>query len=131
MGALSEKIASTNDTTTETIHVPEWDVTIEVRSLPLGLRNSIIQGAMKDGKTEVTKIYAGMVIASCYVPETGEKAFDGGDMAMLSGKNGKVLDRLAKLVLKLSGADEEDQQMVVDAAGKGSSSTGSFDFGSL
>lgn len=142
MSELSEKIFGIDDISRETVRVREWDnVAIEVRSIPLGQRNSIGTASRdKDGKTDTALYYPRMVIASCFVPGSEEKVFTMKDVERLQQRNAAAVDRLAKVAMKLAGITEEDEdkeaaaeraEAEVEEAGKDFSSTESSELGSL
>lgn len=60
-----------------------------------------------------------LVIACCHDPETKARAFEEKDIDMLRGKNGAVVDRLARKCFPLVGFSAEG----ATEAGKGDSST--------
>lgn len=115
--SLRDKILQAADITTEKVEVPEWGVTVEVKTMTGGERAKIMQTAAENGGVmDFTKIYPDVVIACAYDPETGERVFDYDDRPHLMAKSGLAIDRIAVVGLRLSGFTRES----VDTLGKDS-----------
>lgn len=125
MSTLKDKIFAAKDIETETVEVPEWGVTLEVRGLDGRGRSRVIKNATNadDGEIDLETLYPTLIIATTFDPETGEKVFDEEDAAGLMSKSGAIVDRLATASMRLSGLT----QAAVDEAKKDSSSTPSDD----
>ena len=107
MSKLRDKIAAIKDIKEEKLHVPEWGVTLLIRSLSGADRNKILNAALKkDGSVDLDKFYPDLIIASCYDPDTGEKVFEPADREMLLSKNGAALERIAQKAIEMSGIDD-------------------------
>jgi hypothetical protein len=118
--SLRDRILQASDITAETVEVPEWGVTVEVRTMTGAERAKIMQSAAEAGGVmDFTKIYPDVVISCTFDPESGERVFDWEDRPNLMAKSGLAIDRIAAVGLRLSGFTKEAQ----DAAGKGSSLT--------
>lgn len=125
--SLAEQILAIDDIERRAVPVPEWGVTIEMRSPDGEERAALLDSLLtiKDiatGTVEMKdlRMAAPAVIAACaYDPETGERLFEfePGTLAALAHKNGAVLDRLATIGLELCGLNEG----AVEEAKKGSS----------
>lgn len=105
--SLKDKIFSTDDITKELVKVPEWGVTVEVRSMTAAERAKMGEGAANGDKTDVAKMYALTVIATVYDPETGLPIFSDQDKEAILSKNGAVIERLATKALGASGFTEK------------------------
>lgn len=124
MSTIREKIFASDDRKSKRVHVPEWDVTLKIVEMSGAERGAFLDAATADdGTVDLRKIYAGIVIATAYDPETGAKVFEDSDFDNLNEKNGLILERLANISAELSALD----QTVADALGKDSSSTQSDD----
>lgn len=99
MSSLRETIKSVNDHKSERVEVPEWGVTIFLRSLTGRQRDQFEQDAAK-GKVDNAR--ARVVVGAAY-DEHGQPVFVPGDADWLAEKNAQVLDRLAEKVLAMSG----------------------------
>ncbi len=118
--SLKDKILSANDTTKEMVEVPEWGVTIEVRSMTGAARARIMSLSLDEsGQSDISKVYPEVIIGCCFDPETGEAVFTSDDREMLMHKNAAALDKLATVASELSGFTDK----AVDKAGKGSLKT--------
>jgi len=118
--SLRDAIKAADDGTAEEYEVPEWGVTIEVRSLTARAR-SILHGewASDNGDAERAPHDAWWQIVSktCFDPDTGELIFDDDDEDMFLGKNAQVVTDLANFCMNASGMTKEAQ----DDLGKDSS----------
>lgn len=112
-GGIRGKILAANDMTSETVEVPEWGVTVEVRSLTAKKRAALLNDAANNnGKVDLTKIYPDMVIACTFDPETGEQVFSEADRDEIGGKNGKAVERIADVAGRISGLNEAAEKAV-------------------
>lgn len=106
---LRDKILNTNDIKSELITIEEWGVELEVMALTSKKRSKIISEAMDaKGRMDYEKIYPDLVIASSYDPKTHEQVFEKSDRELLNEKNGGVLEKIAQVVLRLSGLDNQN-----------------------
>lgn len=129
MSNLRERIFSKNDRNSESLEIPEWGETVEIRSMSAKLRNGYIDLVMEQGldkESDAGKVGLAMipflpqlVLEGVYDPVTGEKVFQEGDLPQLLEKSGEVIERIAHKVIALSGLGEK----AVDEAGKPSSVT--------
>jgi hypothetical protein len=117
---LKDKIKAAEDQASEMVPVPEWDVTIEIRSMTAGERAKFMGRFVGgNGNLDFESMYPACLIATAFDPDTGELLFDDTDVVWLKEKNGAILERLAQKAMEMSGLDEK----AVDRAGKDSSST--------
>jgi hypothetical protein len=109
--SLREKIFAADDIATETVEVPEWGVTVEVRGMNGSDRSRILELAAgaDDGRMSIGSMYVETVIASTYDPETGERVFSDSDRDMLMTKSATAIDRLAQVGMRLSAMTGEAQ----------------------
>jgi len=112
---LRDQILQASDLASEKVDVPEWDVTVEVRTMTGGERARIMQiAADGGGKIDFEKVYPDVVIGCTYDPKSGERVFDWNDREALMLKSGAAIDRIAQVGLRLSGFTDE----AAKAAGK-------------
>lgn len=110
MSDLRSKILAANDIRAELVEIPEWDVTVEVRSMTAADRARIIElAAAEDGRVGVGAMYMETVLVSVYDPESGERLFSDADRDAIMGKSAAAIDRLATIGMRLSGIDAEAQ----------------------
>ena len=118
--SLRDAIKAADDGTAEEYEVPEWGVTIEVRSLTARAR-SILHSEWADDHGDAERAphdaWWQIVSKTCFDPDTGKLIFDDDDEDMFLGKNAQVVTNLANFCMKASGMTKEAQ----DDLGKGSS----------
>lgn len=115
---LRNKILEAEDITSEMVEVPQWGVTVEVRSMDARSRILMTQDVSEDGNVSMERLYPDMVIKTAHDPETGERIFDDSDRDALLAKSSAALDILATAAMRVSGMSAG----AVDAVGKDSSS---------
>ncbi len=102
-----DKIRAIQDIKSELVSIPEWDETLEVRSLNVARRNKLYSTLNRDKKPptpeEATQFEVSLVISSTYDPDTGELVFDDADRDWLVEKNSAPILRLAATIRRLSG----------------------------
>ena len=117
--SLRDQILAVDDIVKESVHVKEWNCTVEVRSMSGAERTRILDLALSDGgEMNLQMVYPEVVIASTFDPETGEQVFTPADKDALQAKNAVATDRIAQVGLRLGGFSQE----VADEVGKDSSS---------
>lgn len=122
--SLRDRILQASDTTNELVDIPEWGVTVEVRSMSGAARASIVQaGALQGQLPDMSKFTSDIVVMCTFDPETGEQVFTKDDADLVMDKNGAALEKIVTVAMRLSGFSKD----AIDAAGKGSSSTASVD----
>jgi hypothetical protein len=104
--SLRDKILNAQDIKSEVLNVPEWGVDILIKSLT-GKKRAVVMGeAMdKDGKMNFENMYADMAITSSYDPNTQQLIFESTDRNVLNEKNGGILEKIAQVVIRISGLD--------------------------
>lgn len=108
MSTLREKILNADDRKSELVEVPEWGVTVEARGLSGADRAAFLADAITDdGKVDFTRVWPNLLIAGVYDPESGEPVFEAADRDAINLKSAGVTERLAKIVQRLSGLDED------------------------
>ena len=124
--SLRDQIAKAKDITLERIAIPEWGITVGVKSLSVGEREEYQAGMMKalqsDGSIDVSAVHLGeqqrtLVAICCVDPDTEDCIFEGAEDLVLMNANAGVMERLFQSILDISGMRED----AVDEAGKDSS----------
>ena len=122
MSKMKQKIRAASDLARELVDVPEWDVTIEVRSMSARQR-SLFAATIENNQNEsdvtqrLEKLWSSVFLTCLFDPETSEPLFEQDDMDWLFvEKSGVVIDRVANVCLEVSGLKEK----AVDEAGKSS-----------
>lgn len=111
---IREKILAAEDIQSEAVVVPEWDVTINMMTIRGWERARLINRAMdkKTGDVNFENIYPDIIIYSAFDPETDKKIFHERDRDELLKKSGKVLERLARVGLRLAGMGEKELEEI-------------------
>lgn len=115
--SLRSRILEADDIGKKLVHVPEWDVDIEVRTMTAGKRSEMMKSATdNDGNIDVAQLWPMIIIASAYDPETGEALFTSGDIDALKEKSAAAVELLGSEAMAMSGMGGDP----VDEAGKAS-----------
>ena len=122
---LRDRILTSQDTPSETMHVKEWDVDLLIKGMSAGERITLMQNAYDQTTQQVNMaaVYPDVVVSCVHDPETGEALFTPADKDALMSKSSAAIESIAAVGLRLSGIGAETE----DEAGKGSSSTPSDD----
>jgi hypothetical protein len=107
--SIRDRIVAARPYSSENLYIEAWDVTVEVRSLTLGVRNDMMTSVINEetGKAETERLYPELIIRSTYDPETGERVFSDDDQATLNGVDAGAADKIAKVALRLSGMTDD------------------------
>lgn len=105
-----EQIVSAQDIVTESVDVPEWGGHVLIRSLTARKRDAFEASvALQNGKQRMNwRDMRARLVALCLVDENGNRLFGDNDIATLSGKSGKALDRLFDACQKLNKMSDDD-----------------------
>lgn len=119
--SLRDKILAAQDIPTETVTIPEWDVTLLVKGMSAGDRIELMQTAydVNTGQVNMSIVYPDVAVACAFDPETGDPVFTAEDKGAILSKSSAAVEKLANIGLRLSGIGKDEQ----DAAGKDSSNT--------
>jgi len=121
MADLKETILSVQDLATQTEDVPEWGgVRVELRELTGPQRKTYFETIKRDekGLGNVIEMHAAAIALGARDPETGELVFTLEDVPAIMEKKPDVVDRLGRIVLRLSGLGvkvEEDTEKKSDS----------------
>ena len=116
--SIRDQIRKAQDRTSQITEVPEWGVTVEVRSMTGTQRSAIVTALTSDEDNKMEALWGGMLVSCVYDPETGDPVFKEDDAEwLLNEKSSTVLDRLSNVCLQVAGIVEG----AVDDAGKDSS----------
>ena len=111
MSDLRAAIFGADDLPSETIFVPEWDVTLEVRGMNGTERGRAINRCLRpNGRVDMVKLYADLMVACVRDPETHELVFDPADVDEIGEKSGKAIENVAGLAARLSGISEDTEE---------------------
>ena len=118
--SIINKIKQAHDTESVAYEIPEWDVTVNVRSMSARQRAAMNTVIEDDGTAaEKQELMWAYLLCSCvFDPDTDDPVFSEDDMEwLLSDKSFAVIDRLTAKCLEVSAVSRE----AVDEAGKSSS----------
>ena len=115
MSSIREAIQAADDGSADLYEVPEWDVTVEIRSMTARSRaNFVAEMASEDGTVggvndpdRIIGMWWHVIGQTCFDPDSGERAFDEGDDSWLFDKNARVVNDLANACMAASGLTEE------------------------
>lgn len=114
--SLRDRILASNDIESSTIHVPQWDLDIELRTLSAADRAKLIASCMTaEGTVDVQKMYPSLIIACVYDPETKGRVFSEEDMDAIADKSASAIEFVAQKAMEMSGMKPD----AIDVEGKG------------
>lgn len=107
MTSLREKIQASQDITKKEVRIPEWDVTVFVRSLTAleRVRCSDSDEDTEDPEVQNLNFMARMICAAT-VDVEGKPVFQKDDFDWLRGKSSTAFNRLFNAVAEVNGARE-------------------------
>lgn len=107
--SLRDQILKVQDHTSTKLEIPEWKVTIEVRSMPASARLSMIdEGYDQDsGKVNITRLTVTCLLNCVFDPQTGERVFTEDDVPALLEKSADVIDRIVRVANEQSALHEK------------------------
>jgi hypothetical protein len=116
MSSLSAQIFAADDIESETIEVPQWGVTLLIKSMSAKARALMVDNAMANngGVFNIQQVMPDIVIQCTFDPETGERVFLDTDREALMAKSANAVEIVATVAMRLSGMTDE----AVEAAGK-------------
>ena len=111
MSSIRDQILGADDLDTETVDVPEWGVTLLLRTPDARTRGRMMAAYVDnehgDGVDWET-FYARMVALCAFDPDTGERVFpEADDVGRLAQKNGAVVQRVGERCLAVAGMSKE------------------------
>jgi len=127
---LRDQILQTDDLPTEAIHVPEWAVTVYLRSMTGTERDAFEASLFVEGKggnrQQNLKNLRARLAAKTMVDEVGERLFADkeADISALGAKSSKALDRIFQRAQEINGMRDEDvEEMVGNSEADGADSS--------
>ena len=115
MSSIREAIQAADDGSADLHEIPEWDVTVEIRSMTARSRAQFVaEMASEDGTVgnvydpdRILGMWWHVIGQTCYDPDSGERAFEDDDHEWLFEKNARVVNDLANACMAASGLTEE------------------------
>lgn len=106
--SIKDQIRAINDIEVELIEVPQWGVTLEVRSMSGKSRAVLLkEAAQEDGTLDFETLYPAILVACCYDPSTGDAVFESNDREWINEKSAGPVEKLAQAGMRLSGLAKE------------------------
>ena len=104
---LKTKIFSTIDIKTQAVDVPEWGVTVHVKTLT-GTERAALFAKFEELKKRHAEIDSVVwLVLFGTTDEQGNRLFDDADFPLLAAKSAPALDRIAQAVNKMNGFDAQ------------------------
>jgi hypothetical protein len=106
---IKEAILAADDLVTETVKVPEWNMTVYIRSMSGQERDKFESSAFNasTGKVNAENLRAKLV-SMCLVDKEGSRIFSDKEAVELGKKSAKVLSRLYDIATKLNALSDDD-----------------------
>ena len=102
--SLRDRIIAADDIGKHLVEVPEWGVTVEVRTISAGMRSRMLKSAQTDdGGVDIDKLYPMLLIATCFDPELDEPVFTDDDFGVIQDKSANAVETIAKVAMEMSG----------------------------
>lgn len=103
-----EDILGVKDSKQDDVEVSEWGGSVKVQSLTAAKRGEIMDTCMNDkGKMNTVKLYPLLLVGGC-VDEKGNPVFTRTDVDVLNSKSAGAVEKVAKVIMKLSGIGPDD-----------------------
>ena len=105
---IRTQILQADDLPSEKVEVPEWGVTVWVRSMS-GHDRDLFESQMIDLSEKGRRMdnFRARLTVFCCVDESGKRIFKDGDISALGEKSGKALDRVFDVASRLNKMTEE------------------------
>ena len=125
MSSIRETIKAADDGTAELYEIPEWGVSVEIRSMTARSRaHFVAEMASEDGTVggvndpaRIEAMWWHVISQTCHDASSGKRAFTEGDQEWLFEKNARIVNDLANACMAASGLTDES----ADDMGKDSS----------
>lgn len=112
-----EAILKANDIEKREVYIPEWGGSVYVRGMTGRERDqfeaNIIRQRGRNTEINMKNARAKLVVM-CTVDQEGNRLFTDADVALLSEKSAKALDRIFVVAQELSGITREDMEELTE-----------------
>jgi len=109
---LRETILAKNDLHQESIHVPEWDTDVIVKTMTAGQRSDMLDKCIdknkKNPELDSKKLYIYTVIYCAYDPTTDKPIFTEADYDALRGKSSNALEIILTAANRINALGEDE-----------------------
>lgn len=110
--ATRDAILAADDLKYEDVEVPEWGLTVRVSAMTGAQRDAFEASILRDRDDPEKGVdsigFRSKMVAVTVIDEQGERLFRDSDLAALSKKSARVLDRLYEVAACLAGLRQED-----------------------
>ena len=105
---IRSQILQAEDLPSESVEIPEWGVSVFVRSMS-GRDRDLFESQMMELSENGKRMdnFRSRLTVFCCVDEDGKRIFKDGDIAELGKKSGKALDRVFEVASRLNKMTEE------------------------
>lgn len=116
--SLKDQILAANDMPSEPVTVPEWGVTVQMRTLSAYERDAFSQATVNGKKMDLSNVRARFV-ALCMTDDTGARVFSDTEADALGSKSTRIVERLWKVASRLNGMGEDEAEDLAKNSGTG------------
>lgn len=102
------KILAVSDLSTETVDVPEWGGSVNVRMMTGSERDRFESEHIQ----EPSKDFRARLVAAVVVDDEGTRLFDPEDIPALGRKSCAALDRITEVAVRLNKLSAKDQEEI-------------------
>ena len=103
---LRKTILGADDIEAVPYEVPEWGVTLELRTPNADERMTMTSMFSGGDEVDMTKMFPALIVSCAYDPASGERVFTADDLALLGQKNGAVVQRVGQRCMEVAGMTE-------------------------
>lgn len=114
--SLRDKIMASPIFDKEVVDVAAWNAKVEVRSMSLAEKVAITERSKRGSEMDLAVLLPGVIVATCFDPETGDKLFTADDVEWLQGQSAGTIETVSAVGIRISGLAEK----AVDAPKDGS-----------
>jgi len=123
--SLRDKILAADDIEIEHVPVPEWDVTVDVKSLTIDEQQRFLDAVRKRGvegfEVDRKKFAIQLLIRTVIDPDTGKQVLEQADAETLATKSSKPVMRLFEVAANLAGlGDDQVDKTIAELKGTAS-----------
>ncbi len=97
-----DDILNREDTKLEQVDIPEWGISVHVRTLS-GSERDLFESRISKDRVGIRGLFAALVVCD----EKGDRVFSDADQFALGKKSAAALDRILDVGLRLNGMKEE------------------------
>lgn len=119
MSSTRDLIRHSDDAEMRTVVVPEWGVTVRIKSMSAADRAATFQETSENNGAVKLDSFWGRIMTECIIEQDSfDRVFQADDAEwLLSDKSADVISRLSEICMEVSGLSEE----AINEAGKDSS----------